>query len=284
MLLYALMIIGGAVMVYALLKYKQGYPWGKPVAVVAALFTLVLAFGNIFSTGGPDAQKMSERNQRYQEVAAEKLGAHLAAEYPDAKTVILSHMDYSKIQSGNETEPPAAIAKIKAQEEALLKGADEGLDVVKIIHPEIPEETLERMQPPESEGAEEEMIDPMIMEEMGTMMEAADYNEMLDDELDDCELFVMLTDPPYEVEKLKLWRMDNPPKTAFLSPSVLDKLEKAVKQGFVVAIVSHNPDADYSMEDSVPKKLDEAFDERYILITPDNLDELSSKHENLFSR
>ncbi|MFW6414154.1 MAG: hypothetical protein ACOCZS_02525, partial [Verrucomicrobiota bacterium] len=123
-----------------------------------------------------------------------------------------------------------------------------------------------------------------LMEEMGMMMEASDYNEMLEGELDDCELFIMLTDLPYDIEKLSLWRMDNPPKTALLTPGRLSELEQAVKQGFVVAVVANNPDADYSMEGSVPKDTEEAFNQRYILITPDNLDELSSEHENLFSR
>lgn len=287
MLMYVLMILGGAVMIYALLKYKQGYPWGKAVAVVAALLTLVLAFGNLFTGGGPDARKISERNRRYQEVAAEKLGAHLAEEYPNAKTVILSHMDYSKIQSatGDENgdkEMPSSIAKIKAQEEALREGADGGLDIINVIHPEVPEETLSRMEG--AEGPEGEMIDPMFLEEMGMMMEAEDYNEIIDGELDDCELFVMLTDPPYEIEKLDLWRMNNPPKTALLNPGVMNKLENAVEQGLAVAIVSYKPDADYQMKDAVPKDLDKAFDKRYILITPDNLDEMNQEYSDLFER
>ena len=286
MLLYILMLLAAAVMVYALMKYKKGYMWGKQVAVGAAIIAIICAFSTLFTGGGPNTEKLAKKSQRYQQIAAQKLGSYLASEHPKAKTVILSHMDYSSIQPNADKEKlPTSVEKFKRQEEALKEGAGGQLNIIKIVHPEIPEEARSMMQPPEGaetgEGDTPYPMDFMPME-MEMMMQAEDYNNALSGHLDNCDLLIMLRNLPYDIEKMQVWQMSSPPKVALMQPANLSKLKEPIKQGLITAVVARKPDAEYDLKGSIPNDVEKAFNRRYLLLTPKNIEEISQKYETLF--
>jgi len=90
-----------------------------------------------------------------------------------------------------------------------------------------------------------------------------------------------LTGLPYDVENLTLWNISDPPKLAIIGPGSLHKLKNAIVQNYVAGVVTYRPRYDFE-DRSVPKDLDEAFNKRFLLITPSNIDQIARQYENLF--
>ncbi|MCF7853956.1 MAG: hypothetical protein K9N51_04090 [Candidatus Pacebacteria bacterium] len=261
---YALMILAAAGMIFGLAKARSGVEWGRPVTIVCAIVALLLAVSTIFTGGGGvDYEDLRERELGYAEISAKRLGQYISENFADSEVVILKGYEFGEPSEG---------------ETARLRGLTEGLGpditVVEIISPELPEEYKRMM---EEMGGAEEAVPPPVGE---MMMQASEYNRVLEPYLDQCDIIISLIGLPMDVENLSLWKMQDPPRLALYNTMQMPSLQEAIKQGYIVAAVMYRLDPD--MEDKAKPKSVKDFDKRFLLVTPENIEELSGQYPDLF--
>jgi hypothetical protein len=130
--------------------------------------------------------------------------------------------------------------------------------------------------PGDTAAAPPDMVGPM----MDMMIQAQQFNDLFKKELAGVGLVISLIGLPLDAEALSLWQMADPPKLAAIVTTQLPPVQEAVRRGYIAALVVHRPDAAAAAK-SAPDSV-EAFDRRFLLVTPDNVAEVSARYEMLF--
>lgn len=265
-MLLVVMLVSAGGMVFSLSKQKSGAEWGKPLAIVFALIALVCAIMNITKGGSASTQNLIKNELAYQQIQGEKLGIYLAKKYPDSNVLLL--LDPAK---KNSTQPDSIV-------EGLKKGL--GTLPVKEVYPTIPESDIREYMGdmPPDEMAMEDMLPPTEI-----WLKPAAFQDLIFKDGKGCDLVITTIGLPENPQPMtKLWSAIKADKLklAIAVGGVYD-LQKAISAGMICAAVSYNPEAPFENK-RPPKDLDEAFDKRYLLITPDNLDQITSDHPKLF--
>jgi hypothetical protein len=126
-------------------------------------------------------------------------------------------------------------------------------------------------------GMEGEMLPPLEYWYTASLV-----NKLLDKYDGKYDMIVTTIGLPQDAKRLDIWKGDKKPKVALASGSVYE-LRGAIKSGAIVAAVTYNPQAEYD-DKPVPKDLDEAFNKRFLLLTPENIDQIASKHPDIFAK
>ena len=272
-----IMVVAGIGMLIGLSKQKAGAEWGKPLAMVCIIVALGTAVMNIVktSTGGSNTKGIVEREMQYQKIKGKKLGAYLAEKYPGSKALII-------------VEPKLSGSTAKKKPNVVLEGLKEGfgsaITIVAEVSPTIPEKALKNMksQMPVMEGGAEGMEGEEMMPPMEFWYRAALLNKLLDQYKDKYDMIVTLIGLPQDARNVKVLKSKKRPKVAIAEGSVYE-LRGAIKAGVVVAAVTYNPKAEYT-DKAVPKDLDEAFKDRYLLLTPETVDQVASQCPGIFAK
>lgn len=286
---FALMIVAGVLAIYGLIQDRKGVNWGRPLATVAAAGALVLALFNLFSgEGSENIKKIRASQEQFQEIAGEKLGRHIATKYEGSKVLAIAGVDHVKMAEEYGMDFGTRRQPWKNYLDGLKKGLGERAELVDVVNLEIPQEVKDMMRQEQerlaqSEGADEVDQVPidMFMFEGDAMVQAQNYNKALAPYVREVDVVVMLSDMPYDLENLVLWNMQSPPKLALMRGGAMGKLRNAISQGYIIGVVSYRPGYDFE-DRTVPKDLDEAFNKRFLLITPDNVEQMASEYEELF--
>jgi len=264
-------ILVGIVMVLALIgmiacaKKQRTNPNAQPIAI--ALLVVVIACGITImvktgSFGGDDTASLIENETKFACSKAEILGKYLKEKFPGEKVLVVADRDFEK-----NVRTKRLVDSIKAG-----LASDVTVDTVSIQtksgdanHPPMPA----------GPGGEEFM---MPLEEI---MTAKDFDATVEKH-QDCKMVVTMIGLPRDAAKMKLWKMsaNSRPKVALLDGGV-QALKNVIGAGYIVAAVSYKPGVKYT-EDPAPSDVQKAFDERYILITPENVGEIADKYKNLF--
>lgn len=267
----AIMVVAGIGMIVGLSKQKTGAVWGKPVAIVCIIIALATALMNIVKTssGGNTAQ-IVEREQLFQKIGTQKLGMYLAEKYPGAKALIV-------------TEP--RIGTAASRPNILVEGLKEGfggkITVVEEVSPEVPQNAAKAFaaEMPAMEGGEGgmegEMLPPLEYWYTAAVLEA-----LLEKYKGQYDMIVTTIGLPQDANRMKLWKAKDKPKVAIANGSVYE-LKGPIKAAMIVGAITYNPKAEYD-DKPVPKDLDEAFNKRFLLLTPENIDEVASAHGDIF--
>ncbi len=280
-----LMILSAVGLAFSRKKYKQGVTWGKSATVVCGILVLFFALLNLFGGGGPGAQKLRNIEQTYRRVAGEKLGSYLADQQNFSKALLL-------VKPGTEDH---------ARTQKMIEGVREGLgrevELVNVVRPDIPEKVLERYrermtqsgEPPsemESEQPESSDLDIQRMMQsipLGTWFNADRLDKTLKPYKGRCDVVIFGMSLPSDIGASKiLTAPDSPPIAILWGESRFGEYEQAIKEGDITAAVARNPQSRIETEKMPPGNLDKAFAKRYLLITPDTIDEIAEKHEELF--
>lgn len=277
-----LMLAAAGVMVFGLQKSKQGVEWGKPVTIAGAVVALLLALSSLFTGGGPSSEKIREIAERYREVRGQKLGQYLSEQFDGQSAVFL--MPYQPI----EMKDPHVDVFMKALEKE-LQGSIEITDrLVPEPPPEVKEQEEEmRKQIENMQGDEDAMSYPpeeMMygFEPMQNWFTPEKLDEMLEEHMGEVDLLIAISELPEDVFSAGFWRHPDAPKVVLTRGSI-SEYYKAIKAEDVVAAIAYHPDATYEQE-KPPKDVDEAFAQRYLLITPENVDELDAQYSKLFHK
>ncbi len=269
-----IMIVAGIGMVVGLAKQKSGADWGKPVAIVCIVVALIAAlWSSVRTLGGSNNAGVVDREITFQKLGGKKLGLYLAEKHAGAKVLILTEP-----KLGSQTGKPNPLV------EGLKEGMGSKLTVAAEASPEVPadkakafakEMPMEGTPGGTSGGAQAEMMPPLEYWYTAKIFDAllGKYDGQFD-------LLVTTIGLPQDARVSAILKGKSCPKIAVLNGSIYD-LKAAFKPTMIVAAITYNPKAVYD-DKPVPRDLDEAFGKRFLLVTPDTLQQVGSTNPDIF--
>jgi hypothetical protein len=270
-ILYVIMAVGAATMVLGLVKDKAGAGWGRPVAIggiVVVLLAVVLLFTRGCSKGG---QEVVDREEAFNRAGGKKLGTYLAGKHAGSRVLILS---------GPKVGP--ATDRVDPLVEGFKEGLGGKLTVVGEISPEVPADkakTISAAMPMEA-GPAEGGPGGQMMPPLEYWYTAKVFDELIGKQ-SGFDLIVTTIGLPQDAAKSRILKDAKArPKIAVLNGTIYD-LKAAIAPDMIVAAITYNPKAVYD-DKPVPKDLDEAFNKRWLLVTPDTLQQVSQAHPDIF--
>jgi len=259
-------IIVGAVMAVAFIgmivcvKKQNDNPNAKPLAVGLLLVVVVCAVVMlIHNMGGGAESAVVDSEIRYTLSVPYMVGKKVAETMPGAKVLVVTS------GSGQRDN------KIRQQQiDALKKGF--GSAITDVVYDN-----------PKPSNAPANMDPDMVPEDFIT---AKDVDRLFKSHKDR-NLIVMLIGLPYDMENMEIWRRfkktpKKTPKLALIASDV-SLLGVYIKGGLIVAASVHNPTYKYE-EKMAPSDLEKAFNERYLLLTPNNVMQMAKKYPKLFPK
>jgi hypothetical protein len=254
-------------------KKQAEFPVAKLASFVLLGIVLVCALTILIkSMGSGETKQLIANEMYYARASAEVLGRKLAAAHPGAKALVI--VEDKKITNEH----------LKNRLEALKLGLGTAVTVVDVDSPDL---NLGKVPP---EGIDDLAGDPgapappappqdmMMMMPIQEMMLAIHFDDMITRH-PECSLIISFIGLPRDVGDMAIWGLDpeTRPKLALLQGEV-HALKNAITSGAISAAVAYRPDAKFD-EAAPPKDIQEAFDKRYILITPENLEEIEAKYK-----
>ena len=229
----------------------------------------------LFGIGGRHAT--ANRERAFREVKGRKLGAHLAEKFPGKKVVILLPAETVPM-GGLDEEARKMETPHEAILEGLLKGLGGKLEVAGTIAPKMPDDVKAKYQKAMTSA------DGMMMIEGQPWFGVNELNKELEPYQDKYDVLVCLAGlPGVEAPMLgargfvpvtKLSAMKDPKVSIAIADGGVSRFARAIAGKKVVAVVSwrrNMKDEDYDRNPG--KDLDEAFGIRFVLITPENVQE-----------
>jgi hypothetical protein len=262
MVMYTLMILCAIGMVYANAQYKKkGMVWGRPVAGAFGILAVLFALMKIGydASGCKDSgvrEKIKDREFVYLEAQMKTLGKHLGPAFQGSTALVI----HSPITEWS-----------KERHKVMMDALKQGLDGRVAIAAE------ESSVPQTAAGGQE----AMLLEEMEL---TAEHFESVMAKHPDCDLVLSLVGLPWNFKEMKFWAVKDPEKRQklVLVNASLYELKPAFRAGYVVAAVITNPDFRYSIDAKTPSDYIQAFDERYLLVHPGNIDEIHQRFPKVF--
>ena len=240
-------------------KKQKTNPNAKTIAILCLIVVVVCAGKFLVDTGsfGGMSREMKEAlasYERFSEASAQAAGELVSKKFAGKNVLVVA-------SGGNawEKQPNKLVEYVKKY----ITGANVS---VKGLPYDVPENDT-----------------GMMVEEY---MNAKYFNQLFD-ENKDVDVFVMTISLPYDpsqMAKIKLWNQKNAPKLVLINADV-NFLGAEIKKGTIAGAVVMRPDLKQEdFEKNAPKDLKAAFEARYLLITPENIDATAKKYPNLFAR
>lgn len=275
-----IMAIGAIIAIVGMNKSKGGAVWGQPLAVCGAIIAIIAALWGIKRTiAGDDMKEARDREIEYQRIQTRELGKYLAGKYAGSKVVIMVDPMLRTDMYGE------AITREDPILEGLKQGLANKLTIVSEIFPQMPvKEKKEMVTGPNGEP----MDMPDMMEPMEMWFTAEKFKEILPAK-DSYDIFITLIGIPHTGNVASVMK-DMAGKKLVLVGGDTMTMGKLFMVGekhasiapTAIAAVTYNPKAIYD-DKPLPKAAQEAFDKRYLLITPENFEAIKTEHANLFS-
>ena len=250
-----IMVLSLAGLIYCAVKQKRNpdFPINiGPLAVnpqiiaMGLIVVVICCAGYILATklGSGDTARLINNEMFYSRSRAVILGRELAKKFPSAKAlVIVADKEYEK----NKFEANLV--------EGLKEGFGDKVFIEAIDSPDIPK--------PE----EPEMMMPM------EMMFKAEHFDALAEKHSGCNLIVSLMGLPPDFKDIKLWRKeDGRPKIALLDGDI-ETLKDLIYDDIISMLVAYKPGIKFS-EKPAPNDPAMAFEERYRLVTSENIEQV----------
>ncbi|GEM_PF-3352993 len=210
--------------------------------------------------GFKETLRIIENQFAYAKSSYYVLGKYIAIKHPGAKLLLV----VDKPRNGDVRTPKML--------EAFKKGLSGKAKIEAAETPEISQVNGRILKPEE--------IELMPLQEMLT----ADSFDRLVEKHPDCTLIVSFLGLPNDADKMKIWSMEpaKRPKIALVNGAYYN-LKNVIQSGAVTAVVAVSPKAMFS-DEPAPPNMKSAFDKRYLLITPDNVDEYAREYGGMFSK
>lgn len=256
---FILMILGAVGMLYGLHKYKtKGVAWGRPLAGACGVFALVMALVNLTMTIGGDTQRINsimEKELRYYDAKMQYLATHLSEAHPGATYLLITNQQTTHNQDRYD----------------VMKAALGSLDI-----------QYEQAVVPAEEAGMMEGVPGEVPMDADMYLTAERFDEIIES-YSDVDMVISTLGLPMDYRDMEFWRKkaDERPQLVLVDAYVYD-LKRAIEKEAIAAVVQYRPDAQYNPDEDVPEGVNEAFDKRYILITPENVAEMDTKYDGLF--
>lgn len=243
-------------------KKQDAVAIAKPAAVGLMVLVIVCAVIILMKTGvlgDQGTQKIIQNEFTYTKSSYITLGKYIADKLPNSKILLITDKPRQ-----NDTRTPQLL-------DAFKQGLG-GKATVSVT------ETPAIAWP---EGRPQPKPEEMDMIPLQEMMTAQSFNDLMT-KYPDCNLVVSFIGLPNDVENMQVWTMDpeKRPKLCLIN-GAYHNLKSAVQSGIVAAIVAVNPSAKFT-DEAAPADVKAAFDKRYILITPENIEKIAQTYANMF--
>lgn len=253
-----LMVFSFLGMLYCAKKQKV-YAYAQPIAItllVVILCCMVIILTKTMGSG--DIARIIENEITYAKAGAFVMGQRIAEKYPKRTALVIASKDWEQNRRTTEII------------DALKKGMGDKVTIKKIDYPKVPPPKIKDPSMPE-----EDML--YMMEDM---VQAEHYNELID-ENKDCNLLIFLAPLPNDMVNMNIWEMNKEqrPMVALLFSDAFS-LQRAIKAGYIICL-SYKPGVKFDEEDP-PSDPKAAFDKRYIIISPENVDEIAKEFKGYF--
>ncbi len=271
LLIYLLMVCGAIGMVIGLVKDKQGYPWGRPLTIICVVVTLLLAVSTMMPDRSPQriARQHIAQQEQYQEVIGEKIGNMLAEDFSGGHVLVIA---------ASEDGGP------------YLKGLEQGGGdqlSFEVVTPDYQQFRQQMMQEADIPPEEMEAMEEFMMEDLEMLMSADLMDSTIARASQEPDAIVTTIGLPFNHTEMRLWRQRNHSPMIIASDMAhivdMGDLTRRINRGQVAAMVMRKPDVGMELE-SIPRDVDEAFNQRYILVTRDNLENMMQQYPELLSR
>ena len=239
-------------------KKQKTNPNAQPVAMGLLIVVIICGVAMLYRTGilGDAASGRQYSENQFTAAQGVILGQYLATDAP-GKVLVIAEADFKT--------NPYTKTLVEGLKEGIGAGAEVQVDTIEIPGAK---------KPKVSEDPDMPDMD-MMMPLMDTMT-ARDFDRTVA-KYPDVKVIVSLVGLPRNKSKLKLWKKG--PKIALLNG--YGNLANLVKAGKICAVTVSKPKADY--ESAYPGTAKEAFEMRYILVTPKNIVQLKEKSPKLLS-
>jgi hypothetical protein len=207
----------------------------------------------------------------FQKLGGKKLGLYLAEKHAGAKVLIL-------------TEPKlgSQVVRVNPLVEGLKEGLGTALTIAAEASPEVPADKAKAFAKempmegaPGGAGGPGEMMPPLEY-----WYTAKIFDALLSKYEGQFTLLVTTIGLPQDARSSALLKGKSCPKIAVLNGSIYD-LKAAFKPTMIVAAITYNPKAVYD-DKPVPKDINEAFNKRFLLVTPENLQDVGKTNPDIF--
>jgi hypothetical protein len=256
--LYAVMVFLALVMLWAQgqsKKFKSS--WARPLVVACTLFILALAATQVFKALTRDQRegdRIRENEYAYLAAAMQTLGDEFGSNHPGAKILVIN-------------SEPTEFNKLQVQQDVIINSLQLGLNgrgkLGSIVHPKYSDDITD----PVEEG----------------MITAAMLDQLIE-ENPQHQIVLNLVGMPHDYQDMALWTMEEEtrPKLALYRDSVFE-LQRAIAGGYICAAVIYKPGFRFVIDGPpAPENYSDAFAERFLLVTSNNVDDLAAEHPNMF--
>ncbi len=258
-------------------KKQEVTPAAKPAAIACMVIIVVCAFGILTTTGmfgDGGTKKLIQNELVYMKASAFIPGKHIGEKYPGAKILLL--VDEEK----NNTRQAEMIEEFKRG----LAGKCEiiGTDCPKPLPPPPAEgeEAPPAADPNMAPGPGMAGMDMMIP--IQEIMTAQSVTEAIA-KYPGVTMIVTLVGLPRNFTEMGIWHEEDEAKklkVAVINGEVY-QLGPEIASGQIVAAVTYNPKGKFD-ESKAPSDPQAAFDKRYLMITPENVEQIAQDYPGLF--
>jgi len=270
--LYALMFLNLGVLLFL---FKRQHTLHKKLTALVGVLLSVLALGSgvvIIKLDSWVAQKkhrvFQARERKYQHIGYKRFGEEVAKRHPKAKILIIRHQQLG--MPGEDVPDHILSPVMDLQLAAFKEGLGPACEIVAIEEVRI-EMDLFMMEKPK----------------LGDPKPCPIYSAKVFDALlkknSQATVVVSLAGLPIDMEKMKIWDEDDPTKrpALILVDVATHNLKKAMKRGFISAILLSNFQSS-SLDTPVPDDEDAAFANRFLFVTPENMETIKKKYPKRF--
>lgn len=239
-------------MIYCARRQKF-YAYAQPVAVTLLVVILLCMVLILIKTMNPgNVSLLIENEIKYAKAGAYMMGKQLSKKYAKKKALIIAPQKWRENR------------RILEIISGLKQGIDGKIKIKEVATPIVPKLKKQAKGMPEDYYM------------FGDMVQAEHYNKLIDQHKD-CKLLIFLSGLPHDMVNLNIWEKteDERPMVALLYGDVFN-LKRAIKAGYIT-VLSYKPDVKFS-EAAAPSDYKKAFDERYLIITPENIEKLNKKY------
>ncbi|MCH2175956.1 MAG: hypothetical protein MK193_09535 [Lentisphaeria bacterium] len=257
-------------MIWANGKYKtKGAMWGKPVAALSGIIVIIMAFSNILSGGGSqiDTDKYLDKEARYQHTAYKFLGQEIAKQMPGAKILMIKEKDHLDAEG-----KPNVVTKAK------MDGFKEGLGS------DVEIKYTKEISVPEPENPEDGGFQDLYQ-----IFTAKMFDDILTS-YDGYDAIFMMIDLPYDYKESTYWDPSTWEDLEQKQPKLLLSQASYINDilpGFsgkdpIIKVAMIGSGKKYQWREPYPSDDKVAFDSRWILLTPDNVQNVVSENPKRF--
>jgi hypothetical protein len=238
----------------------------------AAILLVILSLGLVEAQFHWLQKLFGQEPVGQRELATYQLGRYLAAHYSGKKAIVFSN-PFSQ-RSG---QPREVYAFEKAGLRGLQRGLGTALPIEQVVFPEVKPEFFSNRHAVFIDAATTTPVSYVV---------TSNAWDSLAQQHPNAEILISLIGFPANVRQTRIWQLNDPHRFALLLPDLRmvgnqAAIREALRTGKIAAMVINKPGAPPE-DQPLGKDLQMEFDQRFLLVTPETLDQYLRAYPKLF--